>query len=123
MQSRDDAPHLYDAEVSAVGTAGSLFAYGSDVWHRGVDIPLGVERHVVGVSFRPAHVPWINFDAHGPLVSRPDFVAFAEQCTPEELALFEIPRPGHEFWTVEVLDAMQRIYPNLDLTPWRRELT
>lgn len=121
-QSRDDAPHLYDAEISAGGPAGSLFAYRSDVWHRGVYIPPGVERHVVTVSFRPAHVPWINFDAQGPLVVRPDFVAFAETCTPEELVLFDVPLPGHEFWTSEVLDAMQRIYPKLDMGPWRSAL-
>jgi len=120
--SREQAPNLYDAEVPAAGPAGSLFAYRSDVWHRGVDIPVGVERHVVGVSFRPASVPWISFDAQGPLVTRPDFVSFAEQCTPDELALFDIPRPGHEFWTSEVLDAMQRIYPALDLNPWRNVL-
>jgi len=51
-------------------------------------------------------------------VTRPDFVAFAETCTPEELALFDVPLPGHEFWTAEVLDATQRIYPRLDLEPW-----
>lgn len=118
----DEAPSFYASEVSAAGTAGSLFAYRSDVWHRGVDLEPGVERHIVAVSFRPAHVPWISFDAHAPLVTRPDFVAFAEQCTPDELALFEVPRPGHEFWTQEVLDDMARIYPKLDLSPWRRAL-
>jgi hypothetical protein len=117
--TRDQAPHLYEGEQSAVGPAGSLFAYRSDVWHRGVDIPFGIERHVAAVSFRPANVPWISFDASGPLVVRPDFVAFAEQCTPDELALFDVPRPGHEFWTSAVLDAMQRTYPGLDLGPWR----
>jgi len=119
---RPDAPHLYDNEVSAAGPAGSLFAYRSDVWHRGVDIPAGTERHIVAVSFRPAEVSWINFDAQGPLVSRPEWVAFAEQCSPEELALFDVPRPGHPFWTAPVLDAMQRIYPALDLAPWRSAL-
>lgn len=119
---RGDAPRLYEHEVSAAGPAGSLFAYRSDVWHRGVDIPEGTERHVVAVSFRPAQVPWISFDAQGPLVSRPEFVAFAEQCTPDELALFDVPRPGHPFWTADVLDATQRIYPKLDLSPWWAEL-
>jgi hypothetical protein len=120
--TRDQAPHLYEGERSAAGQAGSLFAYRSDVWHRGVDIPFGVQRHIAAVSFRPANVSWINFDASGPLVVRPDFVAFAEQCTPDELALFDVPRPGHEFWTSAVLDAMQRTYPGLDLGPWRDAL-
>lgn len=118
----DDAPELYAAEIAAGGSAGSLFAYRSDVWHRGVDIPAGSERHIIAVSFRPADVTWIGFDSFEPAVSRADFVTFAEQCTPDELALFGIPRPGHAFWTPDVLDATQRIYPKLDLTPWRRAL-
>ena len=119
LRHRDDTPAFYEHEVSAGGSAGSLFAYRSDVWHRGVDIPAGAERHIVAVSFRPAHVTWIGFDAHAPLVNRPDFIRFAEQCTPEELALFDVPRPGHEFWTADAIDAFQRIYPELDVKPWR----
>lgn len=119
---RDEAPHLYDAEVSAAAGAGSVLAYRSDVWHRGIDIPAGAERHIMVVAFRPAQVEWIGFDAHAPLVNRPDFVTFAEACTPEELALFGVPRPGHEFWTADVLDAMARAYPRLDLAPWRAAL-
>ncbi len=118
----EDVPHFYEHEIVAAGRAGTLFAYRSDVWHRGADIEPDLERHILTLSFRTAAAPWINFDAHGPLVTRPDFVAFVETCTPDELALFEVPRPGHEFWTVEVLDAMARTYPKLDLTPWRDQL-
>jgi hypothetical protein len=117
-----ETPHLYQAEVSAAGSAGSLFAYRSDVWHRGVDLPAGTERHVLAVSFRPAKVDWIGFDSFEPSVGRPDFKAFAERSTPDELALFGVPRPGHAFWTPETLDAMARIYPGLDLSPWRSAL-
>lgn len=119
----DETAHLYRHEVSAAGTAGSVFAYRSDVWHRGIDIPASVERHLLPVSFRTAAAPWIGFDDFAPLVGRPDFVAFAESCTPAELALFGVPAPGHDYWTAEVLDAMARIYPKLDLTPWRVALT
>ena len=118
----DEAGDLYAAEISASGRAGSLFAYRSDVWHRGVDIPEGVERHIVAVSFRPSKVTWIGFDAIEPMVNRPDFVAFAEGCTPDELALFGVPRPGHEYWTAAVVDAFSRIYPGLDVSPWRDAL-
>ncbi len=116
---RDEAPQFYDGEVSATGKAGSLFAYRSDVWHRGVAIPPGKERHILTFGYRAGKAPWINFDSHAPLVTRPDFVSFVEQCTPRELALFNFPLPGHEFWTQEVLDATARIYPGLDLDPWR----
>lgn len=119
---KDKAAHFYEGEVSAQGSAGSLFAYRSDVFHRGVNIAQGKERHILTLGFRPGHVSWINFDSHAPLVTRPDFVSFAEKCTPEELALFDVPLPGHEFWTTEVLDAMARQYPGLDLSPWREAL-
>jgi len=120
--SPEEIPHYYENEITASGSAGTLLAYRSDVWHRGADIPLDRERHILTLAFRTASAPWINFDAHGPLVTRPDFVAFVEACTPEELALFEVPLPGHQFWTAEVLDAMARIYPGLDLAPWRDRL-
>lgn len=115
-------PELYAGEVSAAGSAGSVLAYRSDVWHRGTDLPAGVERHILVVGFRPAAVEWIGFDEHAPLVNSPDWIAFAEASTPDELALFGIPRPGHPFWTDEVLEATSRQYPGLDLSPWRSAL-
>ena len=42
--------------------------------------------------------------------------------TPDELALFGIPRPGHDFWTAATVDAMEEKYPGLDVAPWRDAL-
>jgi len=72
IRTRDEAPELYANEVAIAGSAGSVFAYRSDVWHRGTDMPMGGERHVLVLSFRPASIDWIGFDAHQPLVSLPD---------------------------------------------------
>ncbi len=116
--SIEEAPNFYEGEISVGGPAGSVLAYRSDVWHRGTDLELGTERHVLGVSFRSADAPWITFDSHGPLVSRPDFIRFVEASSPDDLALFGVPLPGHAYWTAEILDAMARHYPGLDLTPW-----
>jgi hypothetical protein len=118
----DKMPELYENEQPAAGSTGSMFAYRSDVWHRGTDIPDGHERHVLVIAFRPAAVDWIGFDAHQPLVSLPAWIEFVEGSSPEELALFGIPRPGHEFYTAEVVDAFARHYPGLDVTPWRDAL-
>lgn len=120
--SRDDAPQLYANEMPAPGPAGSVLAYRSNVWHRGIDLQSGTERHIGVVSFKPASVEWIGFDAHAPLVGSADFVDFAGTCTPDELALFGVPKPGHPYWTIDVLDAMATTYPDLDLTPWRHAL-
>jgi hypothetical protein len=117
-----DEPDLYAHEVAAAGPAGSLLAYRSDVWHRGMPIQPGAERHVLVVAFKPAGLEWIGFDAHPPLVNNRDFVRFAEACTPDELALFGVPRPGHPYWTPDTVAAMAHIYPRLDLDPWRSAL-
>ncbi len=119
---RADQPQLYAAEVSAPGRRGSLLAYRSDVWHRGTDVQPGRERHVAVIAFKPAGTDWIGFDAHPPLVNSPDFRRFAEACTPDELALFGVPRPGHPFWTDRTVTQMGDIYPDLDLAPWRAAL-
>ena len=122
--SRSEAPELYAAEVSAVGSAGSLLAYRSDVWHRGVDITRpGAERHVLVVAFKPAGTDWIGYDPHPPLAVNEDFIRFAETCTPRELALFGVPEPGHPYWTVDMVEEMQRAYPGLDLSPWQAALS
>jgi len=115
---RDRYQELYQDEVSAPGRRGSLLAYRSDVWHRGTDLAPGRERHVLVVAYRPAAADWIGFDAHPPLVDNPDFKAFVDVSTPDELALFGIPRPGHHFWTPDAVEAMAEIYPGLDLAPW-----
>ena len=120
---RSDQPALYDAEVSAVGSAGSVLAYRPDVWHRGVDIEPGRERHIVVVAFKPAGLDWVGFDAHPPLINNPDFVAFAAACSPRELALFGVPLPGHPIWTADLVEGLTEMYPGLDIEPWRRALS
>ena len=52
----------------------------------------------------------------------PHWVAFVEGSTPAELALFGFPPPGHPIWSEPLLDATQRLYPRLDLAPWRSAL-
>lgn len=119
----DDSPALYAEEVSAVGRAGSLLVYRSDVWHRGVDIVRpGAERHVLVIAFKPAGTDWIGYDPHPPLAVNPDFISFVADCTPDELALFGVPEPGHAYWTADMVDAMATHYPGLDVDPWRGRL-
>ncbi len=119
---RDQSPELYEAEVRATAPAGSVLAYRSDIWHRGHNLEPETERHIMVVAFRPASAPWVGFDEHAPLVGRPDWIEFAEASTPEQLALFGFPLPGHRYWTAELIEAMGVMYPGLDLTPWQRAL-
>jgi hypothetical protein len=114
---------LYEHEVVATGGRGSLLAYRSDVWHRGTDFGRpDASRFVLVVAFRPAHADWWGYDAFPRLGGDTRFRDFAAGKSPEELALFGIPRPGHEFWTEATVDAMAEKYPGLDVGPWRAGL-
>ncbi|HEY3832025.1 MAG TPA: phytanoyl-CoA dioxygenase family protein [Acidimicrobiia bacterium] len=115
---------IYAAEQSAPGVRGSVLAYGSNVFHRGVDlIEPGTARFTLNVCFKRAGHDWIGYHAPHSKSTSGGWVAFAEQCTPRELALFGFPEPGHPIWTAELLDSTAELYPKLDLTPWRAALS
>jgi hypothetical protein len=114
---------LYAHEVVATGGRGSLLAYRSDVWHRGTDFARAdASRFVLVVAFRPAVADWFGYDAFPRLGADSTFRSFAAGKTPEELALFGVPRPGHAFWNEVTVAAMAAKYPGLDVSPWRDAL-
>jgi hypothetical protein len=114
---------LYEHEVTATGRRGSLLAYRSDVWHRGTDFARSdASRFVLVVAFRPAQADWFGYDAFPRLGNSDTFRAFAAGKTPEELALFGVPRPGHAYWNESTVDAMAAKYPGLDVSPWQAAL-
>jgi hypothetical protein len=121
MPSSD--PELYAAERSSPGRRGSVLAYRNDVFHRGVNLTSpGAARFYLAVSFKTAGHEWVGFSAPQASSTSPDWVRLVEQSTPDELALWGFPRPGHPIWDAALLDATARLYPGLDLTPWREAL-
>jgi hypothetical protein len=114
---------LYQHEVAATGTSGSFLAYRSDVWHRGTEFGRpDASRVVMVISFKLAGAEWFGYDAFPRLGSDPRFCKFLAGKTPDEVALFGIPRPGHPYWNAATIDAMAGRYRGLDLSPWRDEL-
>ncbi len=114
---------LYAHEVVATGKRGTLMAYRSDVWHRGSDFARSdASRFVAVIGFRPASATWFGYDAFERHGNSATFARFARGKSPEDLALFGIPRPGHPYWNAATLDAMEAKYPGLDVAPWRRAL-
>ncbi len=121
MPERD--PDLYAAERPAVGVRGSYLAYRSDVFHRGVDLTEpGGARFLLNASFKVPGQDWVGYTAWQSRAVSPEWTSFAEGSTPEELALFGFPPPGHAVWTPERVEATARLYPKLDLTPWSSAL-
>ncbi|HEX9548745.1 MAG TPA: phytanoyl-CoA dioxygenase family protein [Acidimicrobiales bacterium] len=116
-------PDLYAAERPVPGVRGSLLAYRSDVFHRGVDLTEpGAARFLLGVAFKVAGQDWIGFDAPQSRSNSLDWVTFVEGSTPRELDLFGFPQPGHPIWDPLMLDQTAERYPKLDLAPWRAAL-
>jgi hypothetical protein len=116
-------PDLYAAERPALGVRGSLLAYRTDVFHRGVDLAQpGGSRFLLGLGFKLAGQDWIGFDAPQSRSTSPSWVSFAEASTPRELALFGFPPPGHPIWDAQLLAETAGMYPKLDLTPWSTAL-
>jgi hypothetical protein len=118
-----DYADLYQHEIAATGKRGSFLAYRSDVWHRGTDFGRpDASRIVMVVSFKLGGLEWVGYDAFPRLGGDPRFTEFVAGKTPDQLALFGIPRPGHPYWNEATIDAMARHYRGLDLTPWRDAL-
>ena len=104
---------------SAAGRRGSFLAYRTDVWHRGVDLTReGGSRFLMNIAFKHAHHEWIGFDSFQQNANRGPWSKFAASCSPDELALFGTPRPGHPFWTPELVEALKERYQGIDITPW-----
>jgi len=125
-RSKSNVPYdeLYEHEVVATAKRGALLAYRSDVWHRGTDFGRAdASRFVLVEGFRPAAAEWFSYDAFGRLGNNGIFAKFVRGKTPEELALFSIPRPGHPFWNAAAVEAFEQKYPGLDVSPWRDALT
>ncbi len=122
LMPRQD-PDLYQAEHAAPGVRGSLLAYRSDVFHRGVDLTApGAARFLLNVSYKVASIDWIGYHTQQSRSTSPAWVAFVEGSTPRELELFGFPPPGHAVWNAALLDETALRYPKLDLAPWRAAL-
>lgn len=118
-----DYDDLYQHEIVATAKRGTLMAYRSDVWHRGSDFTRAdASRFVLVEAFRPASAEWFGYDAFPRLGNSSVFAKFVRGKSPEDLALFGIPRPGHSYWNAQTVDAMEAKYPGLDVTLWRAAL-
>ncbi|MFI6133140.1 phytanoyl-CoA dioxygenase family protein [Micromonospora sp. NPDC051141] len=114
------SPHLYEAEVSGAGPAGTVVAFRPGTFHRGTAMttPRGA-RYTMHLCFRPAAVGWGDRHAWAGRSHEPGWYGFVSRATPAQLALFGFPPPGHPYWTAETVAGVAQRYPHLDMTPWQ----
>ena len=109
-------------ERSAAGSAGTLFVYGIDIWHRGTNLTApGGHRYVMTVTYRARANTSINHTVWPIQHMKPWRIIF-ENGAPDQLALFGVQKPGDPFWTETTLARTQARYPNWDMTLWREAM-
>jgi len=116
-----DYRYLYEAEVPAEGSAGSVLAYRPDVYHRGVRMAAPRSaRFMLHVSFKPAGTDWLGSQAWPGAAEGMAWHRFANGATVRQLSALGFPPPGHPYWNEDTLAGVAARYPGLDMTPWRR---
>ena len=110
-------------ERSGAGPAGSVFAYGIDVYHRGTNLTLpGGIRYTLTASFKAAGNDMIGWSAWPHSFLKPWHIFF-EHCTPDQLSCLGVPEPGSPFWTQDTIRRTHRRWPMWDPLPYEETLT
>ncbi len=110
-------------ERSAAGKAGSVFAYGIDVFHRGTNLTVpGGYRYAITSCFKKAGNELIGHTAWQFLHKNPWHQIF-DHATPEQLYCFGVPLPGNPFWTRHTIERTQSRYPNWDASAYKSGLS
>ncbi len=118
--STDQYPELYQAEVPATGSAGSIFVYRPDVYHRGVRMTAPRSaRFMVHVSYKPAATDWLGSHALPNAAEDLSWHRFMQTASLRQLLVLGFPPPGHAYWNAATLAGVASRYPMLDLSPWQ----
>jgi hypothetical protein len=116
----EEYAHLYALEEPASGSAGSVFVYRPDVFHRGVPLTAPhAARFMLAVAFKPAATDWIGYHAFPARAEDMAWHRFMRHATVRQLTLLGFPKPGDAYWTAETLAGVAARYPSLDMSPWR----
>jgi hypothetical protein len=109
---------MAEAEVAAVGPAGSLLVYRTDVLHRGSDFTgSGRSRFSLLVDFQARGTTWGGKMAW-PKDSPNRWAKFMPECTVRQRDLFGFPRPGDDYWNEQTLADVAARYPGMDMAPY-----
>jgi len=122
LKNREDIEHqkeLRKFEHSAAGPAGTLLAYGIDVFHRGTNLTEpGGYRYAMTSCFKKAGNDSIGYTSWPWHFTKPWQNIF-EHATPDQLNCFGVPMPGDPFWNEETLSLAQLRYPNWNMSEYR----
>lgn len=108
-----------DAEVEAVGPAGSLLVYRTDILHRGSNFAAARRsRFSLLADYQARGTTWGGKMAW-PKQSPERWAKLIPQCSVRERDLFGFPRPGDDYWNDQTVTDVAARYPGIDMTPYR----
>lgn len=115
---------LRDVEVPAVGPAGSLLIYTTDVLHRGSDFTAPRRsRFALLVDFQARGLPWTGKMAWPSRALEDEWADTMVRMTPRERCLFGFPAPGDSYWNPQTLRDVALRYPGFDVRPYAEAST
>jgi hypothetical protein len=110
---------MADVEVPAIGPAGSLLIYRSDVLHRGSNFAAaGRSRFSILADYQARGTTWGGKMAW-PKQSPERWATLIPRCTVRQRDLFGFPRPGDDYWDEQTLRDVALRYPGIDMAPYR----
>jgi hypothetical protein len=110
---------LAECEIPAMGSAGSLLVYRTDILHRGSNITgPGSSRFSLLADYQVRGTTWGGKMAW-PKQSPQRWAKLMPQCSVRERDLFGFPRPGHDYWNEQTLADTALRYPGMDMDPYR----
>jgi hypothetical protein len=108
-----------EEEASMTGPAGTLFAFRSDVLHRGSRMTGERSARFALLADYDAWGPrWTGRVAWAERATQPGWSEIVERATPRERSVFGWPAPGDPYWDEQTLAETQTRYPGADLTPY-----
>ncbi|HUY39515.1 MAG TPA: phytanoyl-CoA dioxygenase family protein [Candidatus Binataceae bacterium] len=110
---------LFDHEVAATASAGSLLIYKTDVFHRGSDFTgVNRSRFMMLVDFQQRGWRWQGKMSWPDRADMPGMSEAIVRMTPRERDLFGWPPPGSEYWNEQTIADVAARYPAMDMTPY-----
>jgi hypothetical protein len=114
------AGRFAEEEVSMTGPAGTLFAFRTDVLHRGSRMTgQRSTRYALLADYDVWGPRWTGRVAWAERATRREWFEIVELASPRERSVFGFPAPGDPYWDEQTLADTQARYPKADLSPYR----